>query len=44
MMRSRVVNTVGSLSTGVVLFVVLITKFLAGAWIAIVAMSGAVRS
>jgi hypothetical protein len=39
MMRSRVVNTVGLLSTGTVLFVVLITKFLAGAWIAIVAMS-----
>jgi hypothetical protein len=28
------------LSTGAVLFVVLLTKFLAGAWIAIVAMSG----
>jgi amino acid transporter len=39
MMRSRVVNTVGLVSTGAVLFVVLITKFLAGAWIAIVAMS-----
>ena len=39
MMRSRVVNTVGLLSTGAVLFVVLVTKFLAGAWIAIVAMS-----
>jgi hypothetical protein len=39
MMRSRVVNTVGLLSTGAVLFIVLITKFLAGAWIAIVAMS-----
>jgi hypothetical protein len=39
MMRSRVVNTVGLLSTGAVLFVVLITKVLAGAWIAIVAMS-----
>ena len=39
MMRSRVVNTVGLLSTGTVLFIVLITKFLAGAWIAIVAMS-----
>src|ERR1700751_5367105 len=38
MMRSRVVNTVGLLSTGAVLLVVLITKFLAGAWIAIVAM------
>ena len=38
MMRSRVVNTVGFLSTGAVFFVVLITKFLAGAWIAVVAM------
>jgi amino acid transporter len=38
MMRSRVVNTVGLLSTGTVLVVVLVTKFLAGAWIAIVAM------
>jgi amino acid transporter len=38
MMRSRVVNTVGLLSTGAVLLVVLVTKFLAGAWIAIVAM------
>ena len=38
MMRSRVVNTIGLLSTGAVLLVVLITKFLAGAWIAIVAM------
>jgi amino acid transporter len=39
MMRSRVVNTIGFLSTGAVLLVVLVTKFLAGAWIAIVAMS-----
>jgi amino acid transporter len=39
MMRSRVVNTVGLLSTGTVLVVVLVTKFLAGAWIALVAMS-----
>ena len=38
MMRSRVVNTVGLLSTGTVLVIVLVTKFLAGAWIAIVAM------
>ncbi|RFD25515.1 DNA-binding protein [Mycobacterium uberis] len=38
MMRSRAVNTVGFLSTGAVLLVVLFTKFLAGAWIAIVAM------
>jgi len=38
MLRSRAVNTVGLLSTGTVLLIVLITKFLAGAWIAIVAM------
>ncbi len=40
MMRSRVVNTIGLLCTGTVLVVVLVTKFLAGAWIAIVAMIG----
>ncbi len=39
MMRSRVVNTIGFLCTGLVLLVVLVTKFLAGAWIAIVAMA-----
>jgi amino acid transporter len=39
MMRSRVVNTVGLLSTGAVLLVVLVTKFVAGAWIALFAMS-----
>ena len=39
MMRSRVVNTIGLLSTGTVLAVVMVTKFLAGAWIAILAMS-----
>ena len=39
MMRSRVVNTIGLLSTGAVLLVVLITKFVAGAWIALFAMS-----
>ncbi len=39
MMRSRVVNTIGFLCTGTVLVVVLVTKFLAGAWIAIVAMT-----
>jgi amino acid transporter len=38
MMRSRVVNTVGFVATGTVLLVVMVTKFLAGAWIAIVAM------
>ncbi|SFA49370.1 amino acid/polyamine/organocation transporter, APC superfamily [Rhodococcoides kroppenstedtii] len=38
MMRSRVVNGIGLAMTGVVLVIVLITKFLAGAWIAIAAM------
>jgi hypothetical protein len=38
MMRSRVVNTVGLVSTGTVLLVVLVTKFVAGAWIALFAM------
>ncbi|WP_343601087.1 APC family permease [Mycobacterium sp.] len=40
MLRSRVVNTIGFLATGTVLLVVLVTKFLAGAWIAVVAMAG----
>jgi amino acid transporter len=39
MMRSRVVNTIGFIATGAVLLVVMVTKFLAGAWIAIVAMT-----
>jgi hypothetical protein len=39
MMRSRVVNTVGLLCTGAVLLIVLVTKFVAGAWIALFAMS-----
>ena len=39
MRRSRVVNTIGFVMTGTVLIVVVITKFAAGAWIAIVAMS-----
>ena len=39
MMRSRVVNTIGFIATGAVLLVVLVTKFKAGAWIALVAMS-----
>ena len=39
MMRSRVVNTIGFVATGSVLLVVMVTKFLAGAWIAIVAMT-----
>jgi amino acid transporter len=39
MMRSRAINTVGFICTGAVLIVVLVTKFVAGAWIAIVAMT-----
>ncbi|MGA8545019.1 MAG: APC family permease [Mycobacterium sp.] len=39
MLRSRVINTVGFVATGAVLLVVSITKFLAGAWIAVVAMA-----
>lgn len=38
MQRSRVVNTIGFVCTGSVLIVVLVTKFVAGAWIAITAM------
>jgi amino acid transporter len=38
MLRSRAINTFGMLLTGAVLIVVLITKFLLGAWIAIAAM------
>ena len=38
MQRSRMINAIGLSFTAVVLIVVLITKFLAGAWIAIVAM------
>src|SRR4051794_41536599 len=38
MYRSRVINTVGLSFTAVVLVIVLITKFFAGAWITIVAM------
>jgi hypothetical protein len=40
MMRSRLINTVGFVATGTVLVVVVVTKFLAGAWIAILAMTG----
>nr|WP_212763073.1 APC family permease [Gordonia araii] len=39
MQRSRVVNAIGLVMTASVLVVVLITKFLAGAWIAVVAMA-----
>jgi amino acid transporter len=38
MIQSRAINAVGLTFTAVVLVIVLITKFLAGAWIAIVAM------
>ncbi|MGW0018537.1 APC family permease [Rhodococcus sp. NPDC003382] len=38
MIRSRVVNTIGLVMTATVLVIVLITKFVAGAWIAIVTM------
>jgi hypothetical protein len=38
MMRSRAINAVGLTFTAVVLLIVLITKFLAGAWITILAM------
>ena len=38
MMRSRAINAVGLSFTAVVLVIVLITKFFAGAWIAILAM------
>ncbi|WP_457207517.1 APC family permease, partial [Nocardioides sp. P5_C9_2] len=38
MMRARVINTFGLGMTAVVLVIVLITKFLAGAWITILAM------
>jgi amino acid transporter len=38
MMRSRVINTIGCICTGTVLVIVVVTKFLAGAWIAILAM------
>ena len=40
MKRARVINTIGFIATGTVLLIVLVTKFLAGAWIAIVAMGG----
>jgi amino acid transporter len=38
MIRSRIINTVGLTFTAVVLVIVLLTKFLAGAWITILAM------
>ncbi|MBO0883567.1 MAG: APC family permease, partial [Mycobacterium sp.] len=39
MMRSRAVNALGLVATGTVLIIVLVTKFFAGAWIAILAMT-----
>ena len=39
MMRSRLINTIGLSFTSVVLVIVLITKFMAGAWITILAMA-----
>ncbi|MET8834227.1 APC family permease [Micromonospora sp. NPDC004540] len=39
MIRSRAINAFGMAMTGVVLIIVLITKFLLGAWIAIAAMA-----
>jgi len=39
MQRSRLINTIGLTFTSAVLVVVLVTKFLAGAWIAILAMA-----
>ncbi|RJL34236.1 APC family permease [Bailinhaonella thermotolerans] len=38
MQRSRVINAFGGLMTGIVLVVVLVTKFLPGAWIVCIAM------
>jgi hypothetical protein len=39
MNRSRAINTFGMIMTGTVLVIVLVTKFLLGAWIAIAAMA-----
>src|SRR5205085_12330816 len=39
MIRSRVINAIGLTCTGIVLVVVLLTKFLLGAYIAIIAMA-----
>ena len=38
MLRSRTINTVGACFTGVVLVIVLVSKFASGAWIVVVAM------
>jgi amino acid transporter len=40
MQRSRVINSIGLTCTGTVLVIVVLTKFVAGAWIAILAMTG----
>lgn len=40
MIRSRIINGIGLTATGSVLIVVVVTKFLVGAWIAILAMGG----
>lgn len=40
MKRSRIINSIGLLCTGTVLIIVVVTKFLVGAWIAILAMGG----
>ncbi len=39
MQRSRVINTIGLVMTGIVLVIVLVTKFTRGAWIALAAMA-----
>jgi amino acid transporter len=38
MQRSRVINTIGAIVTTLVLVIILVSKFTAGAWIAVVAM------
>lgn len=39
MVRSRVINTIGFVCTATVLIIVVVSKFVAGAWIAILAMA-----
>ncbi|MCT7659555.1 APC family permease [Mycobacterium deserti] len=39
MMRSRIINGIGLTCTGTVLVIVVVTKFVSGAWIAILAMA-----
>jgi amino acid transporter len=39
MQRSRVINTIGAIVTTLVLVIILVSKFTAGAWIAVVAMA-----